>query len=195
MAKKSRTFKKIVALSCALLLYGMTPTPGHTFFHWFSQLFSASQKTEAHIFLYEPGKQGQTPKIQSIKQLGRPTMLVLWSVGCFPCIKEMVTLNRLAPDLRAKGGDIVPVLLAPEWNRVIAFLAHMGQSMGKVGQWHDLFPSLSPWYDGKGQVTQNFSPSMVPFVVFLNSKGEVTDTHEGYQDWTLEMITDKLGLS
>lgn len=206
MSKKNQLFKKVTTLvGVIFFLNGIIAEPGHALFDWFFNFFSSAKAREVTIALHESNKSSaHTPdSLYSLGSFKKPLMLVLWAIGCQPCLQELVVLNKLAPKIRAQGGDVIPVLMGPNWGQVVAFLTHMSRRSGGSPQadrtWENVFENLQPYYDIQGEISQLFKVTLVPVVVFLDEKGRAIERHEGYKQWDtpegLAEIEENLGIT
>jgi hypothetical protein len=185
MPTKANFFKMVclVFLLCGGVIVGKWVISGG----WPSFLFSGAHAEEVVFALYEVEK--KDPKSpdskESLASFGKPTMLILWTIGCMPCFNELILINELAPKIRAQGGEVAPILLSPQWGGAVAFLSHMSRRGGANQEktWRDLFPHLPSYYDFEGKVSTYFGVQRVPLVVFLDASGKEIERYEGFKKW------------
>ncbi len=200
MSKKYQILKrflKISGLLSGLLLVLMVgaPASSHGMFDWFFSLFSSSSKaaslTSLKIALYDGNKLDQRQPDAEIEMgsIQKPTVLVLWTLGCGPCLKELALLNKLAKQIRDSGGEVVSVLLAPDWAPAVSFLAKAGR------RWNEVFGNLPTYYDRHGHIQKALDVRAAPMIVFLDASGAVLESQTGSYPWTFEEIQEKLKMS
>jgi thiol-disulfide isomerase/thioredoxin len=165
----------------------LTPSYADGFIDKIKSVFSGPQTVEATFALYTQGQESDNgaDEMVTLSSFKKPRILILWAVGCGPCLQELKMFNALTPELKAKGVEVLSVLMASDWGRVVAFLTHMNRrGSGPDRRWHDVFPNLPAYYDIKGEVADSFKVERVPLLIFLDAKGQVIATHEGVREWT-----------
>lgn len=139
----------------------------------------------------EERKDGQDPQIK-VSAIPGPKLVLLWTLGCRPCLSALMTLNGLVERIQEAGVTIVPILIShdPErrnipWAQAVVFFSYMRGSHTNP-TWAGLFPALTAYYDLKGQVFDQVAVNGAPTFLFVNKKGRIIEQVEGLPDWKSE---------
>jgi thiol-disulfide isomerase/thioredoxin len=113
---------------------------------------------------------------------GKPLVINLWASWCGFCVAELPSLDALAVKMRAKGGDVLTVLLDPVIGR--GFLAFQDKGIRHLKLYHD----------DKGEIARAFNATGggLPLTVFINAQGKEVFRHRGAVDWDGEEAAAKL---
>ena len=151
-----------------------------------SSLFSASSKGLEEIAFARNDsdyvqKRLPNPTLSFSEFAGKPLVIVLWRIGCAPCLQELTLINRLEPDLKKEGVVVLPILVDSQWGRVVSFLTHINRRSqnNETRTWETLFPNLPPYYDAGFQVAEHLEITSVPAVILFNKKHQETHRYTG----------------
>ena len=96
---------------------------------------------------------------------GHPVLLAFWATSCGICRRELPLLSEMAPELRAKGVEILAI------------------SLGSADEARDYLASnhlhLSSASDAEGVVAQAYRVSGIPKLVLIGSDGVIHRTRIG----------------
>ncbi|GAA0599602.1 thiol-disulfide oxidoreductase ResA [Virgibacillus siamensis] len=116
--------------------------------------------------LNQINKNNKLEKVQLSDLEGKGVMLNFWGTWCKPCEAEMPYMQKLYPEYKKKGVEIVTVNLDAS-----EFVVH--QFIDK----YDLtFPVL---YDAKDQVMNLYNVVPIPTSFFISPEGEIVKVVEG----------------
>jgi len=102
---------------------------------------------------------------------GKVLVLSFWTVDCRPCKAEMVQLDILQKDLKARGLEVIAVNLDEARTR-----SRIKPTIRRYGY------SFSVALDPEGETAAPFNPNrMTPYTVVIDRNGQVGDTHIGYR--------------
>jgi len=191
MSKKMGRCMRICMVGLSFLtLAGGAPAHSTSFFQWLKELFSPASQSIRDIRFARKASEATDDRLPdptlTFKEFeGKPLVVVLWRVGCAPCLQELALMNRLEPELGKEGVVVLPILTDTQWGRVVAFLTHMSRhsKKGHTQTWQDIFPNLPPYYDAGSQVVEHFGVKVVPTVIFFNKKHQETHRHTGVMSW------------
>ncbi len=101
---------------------------------------------------------------------GKVVVLTFWATWCAPCLQELPHFDRMASEYADDGLIVLAVNTdGPET------LSGVRQIV-KRKKWK--MPVL---LDGEGAISNLYNPRGTnPFVVFIDRKGQIASTHEGY---------------
>lgn len=127
---------------------------------------------------------GARAPLAAILKPGRRTLINLWATWCSPCAKEMPELERLAPQLRAQGVDLIGLSIDTEGVGVVKeFLSRRPVT----------YPILNVGEQGMAQIFSG-DEAAVPISVLLDPQGRVQQVIGGWSRRTareLEALTKK----
>lgn len=132
-----------------------------------------------------------------------PKVVMLWSLGCLPCIKSLLLFEKMHAFFDQKGVKVVPILISHQrdrpavyWGSAVVFLS---QSLKKGATWKEIFPHLTPYYDGEGKAFELIDIQSTPTFLYLSKTGKIVEKQEGFQDWqsaggreVLDKLLDRL---
>lgn len=102
---------------------------------------------------------------------GKPLVVNIWASWCGPCVAEMPTLDDLALKMRAKGGDVLTIIVEPLIGKAIASFARKN------------IQNLVPYHDAQGQVSEALHVSGLPLTVFIDEEGHEVFRFPGALNW------------
>jgi cytochrome c biogenesis protein CcmG, thiol:disulfide interchange protein DsbE len=122
-----------------------------------------------------PTLEGETVSLASLR--GEVVLLNVWATWCFPCIREMPSLDALQRDFAGAGLRVVGVSIdgATATGDILEFVAE-----------HDL--SLTVLHDPEQRVTRVFSTRGVPETWLIGRDGELLAHWMGRIDGRSEAI-------
>lgn len=115
---------------------------------------------------------GKIYRLDSFK--GKPLIVNMWASWCGPCVAEMPTLDILAIKMRAKGGDVLTIIVEPLIGKAIAAFAR-----GNIRY-------LVPYHDFQGEVSTALRVGGLPLTVFINEDGKEVFRFPGALNWSGE---------
>ncbi|WP_174613641.1 thiol-disulfide oxidoreductase ResA [Virgibacillus ihumii] len=116
--------------------------------------------------LNQINKNNELEKIQFSNLEGKGVMLNFWGTWCEPCEAEMPFMQKLYPEYKKKGVEIVTVNLDAS-----KFVVHQF-----VDKYDLTFPVL---YDAKDQVMNLYNVGPIPSSFFISPEGEIVEVVEG----------------
>jgi thiol-disulfide isomerase/thioredoxin len=117
---------------------------------------------------------GARAPLGTILKPGRRTLINLWATWCGPCAKEMPELERLAPQLRAQGIDLIGLSIDTEGVGVVKeFLSRRPVT----------YPILNVGEQGIAQIFAG-DEAAVPISVLLDERGRVQQVIGGWSRQT-----------
>lgn len=97
---------------------------------------------------------------------GKGIMLNFWATYCKPCEKEMPYMQKLYPDYKERGIEIVAVSL--DATELV------------IGRFIDRYDLTFPIpHDTKSEVSDLYKIGPIPTTYFINSEGEIVEKIEG----------------
>ncbi|WP_077326764.1 thiol-disulfide oxidoreductase ResA [Virgibacillus siamensis] len=127
--------------------------------------------------LNQINKDNQKDSIQLSDLEGKGVMLNFWGTWCKPCEAEMPFMQKLYPEYKKKGVEIVTINL--DANK---FVVHRF-----IDKYDLTFPVL---YDSKDQVMNLYNVGPIPSSFFISPEGEIIEVVEGAL--TLDKLEDHL---
>ena len=109
---------------------------------------------------------------------GRKTLINLWATWCIPCAKEMPELNRLYPQLKAQGIELIGLSIDTDG---------IGVVRDYVKQRPVKYPIINTGEKGIEQIFATDSAS-VPLTVLLDERGRVLKVFGGWSKQTAEEL-------
>lgn len=106
----------------------------------------------------------ETVKLSDLE--GKGVMLNFWATYCKPCEAEMPYMEKLYPEYKDKGIEIVAVSLDATELVINRF----------IDQYNLTFPVP---HDTTGQVMDSYGVGPIPSTFFINPQGEVVEIVEG----------------
>lgn len=117
---------------------------------------------------------GSRTELATIFKPGRRTLINLWATWCSPCAREMPELERLAPQLRAQGIDLIGLSIDTEGINVVKeFL-----SRRKI-----TYPIINVGDQGIAQIFAG-DDATVPISVLLDEQGRLLQVIGGWSRQT-----------
>jgi thiol-disulfide isomerase/thioredoxin len=96
-----------------------------------------------------------------------------WFIGCYPCMKEIPELNKIAIDFKDK----------------VTFLAiNKGNSSAQIEYFIKKFPFLYTQTIAKKELFDSLKINLYPTNILYNTKGEVVFKSEGYDENTITSL-------
>ena len=121
-----------------------------------------------------PDIQGQLVRLADLR--GRPVLINIWATWCYPCRKEMPSMNALYKDYGAKGLAIVAIATDAGGKAVVApFIQAYGLT----------FPVL---LDPQNIVGRQLQVPGIPTSYLLDKWGRVIGLVVGEHDWNSRKI-------
>ena len=102
---------------------------------------------------------------------GKGVMLLFWGTWCGYCVQEMPLISKIADEFVSDDFSILSIAVNDRPSHLTKFL----QSMKEEGVPIE-FPIL---LDPKGVLKQDYKLQGVPYFVFINGEGEVTQSYVG----------------
>ena len=125
-----------------------------------------------------PDIQGQLVHLTDLR--GRPVLINIWATWCYPCRKEMPSMNALYKDYGVKGLAMVAIAMDAGGKPVVApFLQAYGLT----------FPVL---LDPQNMVGTQLQVPGIPTSYLLDKRGRVTDFVIGARDWNSPPIRHRI---
>ncbi|WP_084440722.1 TlpA disulfide reductase family protein [Acetobacter nitrogenifigens] len=104
--------------------------------------------------------------------VGKPVILHLWATWCPPCVTELPTLARLAPQLERDGVVVLAVSLDRSGAAKVApFLARIGVT------------TLPPYYDPTAATAKALDEEALPVTVLIDRQGREVARRSGPVLW------------
>jgi len=121
---------------------------------------------------------GSATSVRSLIRPGRTTLVNLWATWCVPCAREVPELQRIAPDLRDRGVDVVGLSVDVETaDGVAAYLRERGVTYPTA----ILAPEAVASLFGDGDVT-------VPLTVRVGPDGRIVEAYPGWSERTRRAV-------
>ena len=129
------------------------------------------------------------PRVR-IGDIEGPKIVVVWTLGCMPCLKTLLLLNKLDYKLKERGVSVVPLLVSADQRQSQIFwgitVVYFSRYVKPGATWKTIFPLLTPYYDVEGQIYDYIDVTSVPTILFMNSKNQIVQKMNGFQDWSAE---------
>ena len=106
-------------------------------------------------------------KLSDLK--GKIVILDFWSTTCPPCLAQINVLKRIKRDYKAKKIEIVGLAVGGESLERIKIFAAQRQINYPTGP------------DSRGVAATTYKVSSLPTLFIINKKGNIVDSHIGYQ--------------
>ncbi|WP_229683041.1 thiol-disulfide oxidoreductase ResA [Virgibacillus oceani] len=106
----------------------------------------------------------ETVKLSDLK--GKGVMLNFWATYCPPCEAEMPYMEKLYPEYKEKGVEIVAVSLDSTELVINRF----------IEKYNLTFPTP---HDKSGQVMEQYGVGPIPSTFFINPEGEIVEVVSG----------------
>ena len=109
-------------------------------------------------------------KVELNKLKGKVVLINFWATWCAPCLQEMPHLDRMYKKYKKKGFVVLSVATdGPE-------TASRIRTVVKRKRW-----SMPVVHDKSGSIVAQLNPRATnPFTVFIDKKGQLVHSHEGY---------------
>jgi len=109
-------------------------------------------------------------KVELAKLKGKVVLINFWATWCAPCLQEMPHLDKMYKKYKKKGFVVLSVATdGPE-------TASRIKSVVKRKRW-----SMPIVHDKSGAIVAQLNPRATnPFTVFIDKKGQLAHSHEGY---------------
>ncbi|WP_031934536.1 hypothetical protein [Candidatus Hepatobacter penaei] len=154
-------------------------------------LLRPSPHFDITIARHDFGKKESSDTLVRLSSFKKPKIVILWTLGCVPCLKFLMICNKMAMDFKEKGIDIIPILIShnvssPQvlWGHAVVYLARLIQKNTYTQPtWQVLFPHLTPYYDMEGNVFSALKVTGTPTILFLDKKNRILEKREGFQNW------------
>ncbi|MBI4527946.1 MAG: TlpA family protein disulfide reductase [Deltaproteobacteria bacterium] len=111
---------------------------------------------------------GQKVTLQSFR--GKVVFLNFWATWCFPCRREMPTMEKIYRQFRDRGLEVAAVNYKENREEVQRFFSDLGLS----------FTSL---LDPDGAVSDQYGAWSIPLSFFIDRKGDIVAKVVGYRIW------------
>ena len=161
---------------------------------WAMRSWFALGQSEVRLTVARHGfgqKDLQGDPLVSLASIQEPKILIFWTLGCIPCLKFLITCNKMKDFFDEQGVAIIPILISHNstqpvvlWGHAVVYLTGLIQKNAlSQSPWQVLFSKLTPHYDAQGQVFSHFKIVGTPSIVFVNKKNKIIAQKEGLQDW------------
>lgn len=115
------------------------------------------------------------------KLRGKPVMVHFWATWCPPCVQELPHIAEVA----ANRTDEITVIAISAGENKKTVANYLRKKKGALA-------TLNSGYDDKGAISILYGVTGVPFTLFLDSNGVITDGQVGaYTEQTLKAAVDR----
>jgi cytochrome c biogenesis protein CcmG/thiol:disulfide interchange protein DsbE len=127
-----------------------------------------------------PDMEGEKVELKTLLGEG-PVLISFWATHCKPCIKELTKLQKLYPDYKKKGFEILAVDV--DGPRSVSQV----KSKVKGLKWE--FPVL---FDTNKDIYRKFHVLGIPHTVLIDRDGNIRYTHTTYRSGDEKIIWEKV---
>ena len=137
------------------------------------------------FLLQQINKNNELETIRLSDFKGKGVMLNFWATYCKPCEKEMPHMEKLYPEYKEKGIEILAVSLDATETVIHQF----------IDKYNLTFPIM---HDNNSQVNDLYKIGPIPTTYFINSEGEIVEKIEGaltlerLEEYFMQIQPDKL---
>jgi cytochrome c biogenesis protein CcmG/thiol:disulfide interchange protein DsbE len=153
------------------------------FFFIMSLLFSSAQTTEKKSKAPDFSGQdldGTKIELKTLLSEG-PVLISFWATSCKPCIKELSELQKIYPDYKKKGFEILAVDV--DGPRSVSAVKPKVKGL----KWE--FPVL---LDINKDIYRKYQVLGIPHTVLIDQNGEIRYTHTTYRSGDEKVIQKKI---
>lgn len=129
------------------------------------------------------------PDVSVISENGMPiripllrndlTIMIFWSQSCFPCLREMKSLEKFYPKAAKDNIGVMLISPASEWKDN----AEERKFLAKYGA-----PTLPFYNDENNRLSLSLGIGSTPYTVIMNRSGKKVATIQGEADWNSEKL-------
>lgn len=125
---------------------------------------------------------GRTVNASSLANDGKPFVVSFFATWCKPCLRELKAIAEVYPDWQEETGM-----------KLIAVSIDDAQKAPRVKP----LAVTEGWeyevlLDTKGELQRALGIKMVPFLIIVDSKGDIIYRHQGYTDGGEEDVIEKI---
>ena len=107
------------------------------------------------------------------------TIMIFWSQSCFPCLREMKSLEKFYPKAAKDNIGVMLISPASEWKDN----AEERKFLAKYGA-----PTLPFYNDENNRLSLSLGIGSTPYTVIMNRSGKKVATIQGEADWNSEKL-------
>ncbi len=107
------------------------------------------------------------------------TIMIFWSQNCFPCLREMKSLEKFYPEAAKDNIRVMLVSPASEWKSN----AEERQFLTKYGA-----PTIPFYNDANNKLSLSLGIGSTPYTVIMDKQGKKVATIQGEANWSSDKL-------